>query len=282
SCGPVPPSVLTLWIVWLVPVLLVMVILSMPTWPMRNCPNASGVGEIVQPAAWAGRCMTPSMVNTRAIAPTSAIARRGRPTRMVWVIRSSIPVSRAAPPGDPPLFGPYRRGVLPLVMRCGHLCGFAHRRRRHRWWGDRGNRRGGGGDGDHVVHVRITQSPAERGIAEAEDPAIRADQPVALACWRGGEVHDGRHQLGTTHRVEEAGVTEVEDAAIGRGQPVAVPGGCRSHADDRRVQSEASQRPVEGRITEREDTAVGGHQPVPIPRWRRSHADNWRVQWLSA
>ncbi len=109
-------------------------------------------------------------------------------------------------------------------------------------------------------------------------PAVRCDEPVALAVGRRRHADDRLVQMDGTSRSVEVGVTEREDAAVGRHHPVALTIGRGSYADDRLVQMDSAGRAVELGVTEGEDAAVGCHHPVAAVRGCRRHADDGLVQ----
>src|SRR5207244_2255062 len=63
--------------------------------------------------------------------------------------------------------------------------------------------------------------PVEPGVAESEDPAVPADQPVAGAGGRGRDPDDRGAQAAPAHRTEEGGVPGGGHGAAGPGPPPA-------------------------------------------------------------
>src|SRR4051812_9460714 len=78
-------------------------------------------------------------------------------------------------------------------------------------------------------------SALEGGVAEGEDAAVSAGQPVSLAGGGAVDAHDRRVGVLGRGRSEVFGVTEGVDAAVRSGQPVAEAFGRGRHADDRGV-----------------------------------------------
>src|SRR5439155_10557555 len=78
---------------------------------------------------------------------------------------------------------------------------------------------------DRLVEGDAPGGAEEAGVAEAEDPAVGGDEPVALSGGAGGSSHDRLVEGDALGGAEGAGVAEAEDPAVGGVEPVAGAGG---------------------------------------------------------
>ncbi len=116
------------------------------------------------------------------------------------------------------------------------------------------------------------------GVTEGEYPAVRGDQPVAVAIGGRGEVDDRRVEVLAAHRSVEAGVTEGEDASVSGHQPVAVAVGSGHDMGDGRVEGRARHPSVVEGVAVGGDVAVGLGQPVAVTVGGGGHAHGGRRQ----
>src|SRR5581483_715477 len=154
-------------------------------------------------------------------------------------------------------------------------CVFPHSRRFLRiaseWRGGRTSRRPPSG---------VDAGGAEEGgVAEAEDAAVGAEEPVAGAGRRRSHGHDGRAEVDAAGAAVER-CAEGEDATVGSNHAVAAAAG--GGADHRGVEPRAPHAAEEGRVAEAEDAAVAGHQPVAAAAGSGGDADHRRVEVRAA
>ena len=102
----------------------------------------------------------------------------------------------------------------------------------------------------------------EHGIAEAEDPAVGSDEPVALAGDRRRHADDRLVEPQVAGRPVEAGGAEGEHASVPAQEPVPLARRVPGEADDRSVQSLPDGAARVGQIAERDDLAQSGRDPV--------------------
>src|SRR5436853_479471 len=85
---------------------------------------------------------------------------------------------------------------------------------------------------DRLVEGDAPRGAEKAGVAEAEDPAVGGDEPVALTGGAGGSSHDRLVEGDAPRGAEEAGVAEAEDPAVGGDEPVALTGGAGGSSHD--------------------------------------------------
>ena len=133
---------------------------------------------------------------------------------------------------------------------------------------------------DHAEHCQSLAAggAVEAGVAVAEDPAVRGDQPITRTRRCAGHADDGLVESDGARGAVEPGVAVAEDPAVRGDQPITRTRRCVGHADDGLVESDGARGAEEPGVAVAEDASVGGDQPIARTRRCACHAHDGLVQ----